>query len=82
MCSYTQIHAFMHLDDGDPEGNEDLIWEVILRNFWTRGLQLYVGPDYLGSSTNTRLLALLSTFIKPLTDTLLNRYIFYRRVQY
>lgn len=23
VCSYTQIHVFMHLSDGDPEGNED-----------------------------------------------------------
>lgn len=81
VCSYTHIHAFMHLNDGNPEGNEDLIWEVILRNFWTRGLQLCVGPDCLGSSTNRRPLALLATFIKPLTDRLLNRYIFYRHVQ-
>lgn len=82
MCSYTHIHAFMHLKDGDPEGNEDLIWKVILRNFWTYWLQLYVGPDYFVSSTNRWPLALLSAFIKPLTEMLLNRYIFYKCVQY
>lgn len=83
VCSYTHIHAFMHLSDGDPEGSEDLIWEVILRNFWTCGSQLYVGPDCLVfSSTNRKPFSLLSTFIKPLTDTLLNRYIFYRHIQY
>lgn len=41
--------AFMSvdLDDGDPEENKDLLWEVILRNFWALGLQHYVGPVFI-----------------------------------
>lgn len=65
----VSIHASVHLNDGEPEGNEDLLWEMILRNFWTHGLQLYVQTLYFASSTSRKPLA-LSALIKPLTDTL------------
>lgn len=40
MCVETYHLAFMSvcLNDGDPEENEDLLWEVILKNFWALGL--------------------------------------------
>jgi len=41
------IHACVCLNDGDPEGNEDLLWGVLLRNFWTCALQRYVGLVFI-----------------------------------
>lgn len=81
-CVFLYTNSCLHAFEWWRSWREWGLWEVILRNFWTLGLQLYVGPDCLGSLTNRRPLALLTTFIKPLTDVLLNRYILYRGVQY